>query len=85
MHWEQRVGNWGAMAFAEYKIIHESLCPYSCRSYIEYMLRVPFKYRTNPDYKLHHAIIAANWPEVLNYDINPANNKAKKALENFLY
>ena len=63
MHWEQRVGNWGAMTFSEYDMVYESLCPYSCRRYIEYMLSVPFKYRTKPEYKLHREIIAALWPE----------------------
>ena len=43
------------------------------------------KFRTNPDYKLHRAIIAYNWPEALNYDINPSGNKIKTASENFLY
>jgi len=85
MHWEQRVGNWGAMALTEYEMVHESICPYSCRRYIEYMLRVPFKYRTNPEYKLHHEIIAAIWPEVLEYEINPAKNKIKKIIEDVLY
>lgn len=85
MHWEQRVGNWGAMTFAEYEMVYESLCPYSCRRYIEYMLSVPFKYRTQPEYKLHHEIISANWPEVLEYEINPEKNKIKKKVENFLY
>lgn len=85
MHWEQRVGNWGAMSFSEYEMMHESLCPYSCRAYIEYMLRVPFKFRTNPDYKLHHEIIAANWPEALEFEINPVNNQIMKGIEDFLY
>ncbi|MEI7635680.1 MAG: hypothetical protein WCJ37_00105 [Syntrophus sp. (in: bacteria)] len=85
MHWEQRVGNWGAMTFSEYEMVHESLCPYSCRAYIEYMLRVPFKYRTNSEYKLHHEIIAANWPEALEFDINPENNRIIKGIEDFLY
>jgi hypothetical protein len=85
MHWEQRVGNWGAMTFSEYDIIHESLCPYSCRKYIELMLSVPFKYRTNPEYKLHHEIIAANWPETLEFAINPETNRIAKWIEDFLY
>lgn len=85
MHWEQRVGNWGAMTFSEYEMVYESLCPYSCRSYIEYMWRVPFKYRTKPDYKLHHEIIAANWPETLEFAINPENNRIVKVIEDFLY
>jgi len=85
MHWEQRMANWGAKTLWEHEIIHESLCPFTCRSYIEFMLRVPLKFRTNPDYKLHRAIIAYNWPEALNYDINPSGNKIKTASENFLY
>jgi len=85
MHWEQRVGNWGAMTFSEYEMVFESLCPYSCRRYIEYMLRVPFKYRTSPEYKLHHDIINANWPELLEYEINPEINWIKKKINNLLY
>lgn len=85
MHWEQRVGNWGAMTFSEYDMVHESLCPYSCRRYIEYMLRVPFKYRTNPEYKMHREIMAAIWPELLGHDINPEKNRIKKSVEDFLY
>ena len=85
MHWEQRVGNWGAMTLAEYEMVHESLCPYSCRRYIESMLRVPFRHRTNPEYRLHHEIMAAMWPEVLDFDINPAENRLQKAVEDVLY
>jgi hypothetical protein len=85
MHWEQRVGNWGAMSLAEYDMVSESLCPYSCRKYIEYMLSVPFKYRTNPEYELHHRIIAANWPDALEFEINPEPNGILKMGEEFLY
>lgn len=85
MHWEQRVGNWGAMTLAEYDIVQETLCPYSCRKYIEYMLRVPFKYRTNPDYKLHRKIMASSWPEILEYEINPPENRIKRSIEDLLY
>jgi hypothetical protein len=85
MHWEQRVGNWAAMTFSEYEMFFESFCPFSCRKYIEYMLRVPFKYRTSPDYKLHHEIMRTLWPEVLKYEINPVENRMKKMVEDFLY
>jgi len=88
MHWEQRVGNWAAMTFSEYDIAFETLCPYNCRQYIEYMLRVPFKYRTMPDYKLHHELIRNLWPETLNFDITTVNrskNKYAKVLVDFLY
>ena len=85
MHWEQRVGNWGAMGLSEYEMVYESLCPYSCRRYIEYMLRVPFKYRTKPEYKLHCEIIATLWPEALEYEINPEINRTKRIIDYFLY
>jgi len=49
------------------------------------MLRVPFKYRTKPDYRLHHAIIASLWPEALAFDINPEESRIKKIVEDFLY
>jgi hypothetical protein len=85
MHWEQRVGSWLAMALSEYDIAFESLCPYSCLEYIEYMLRVPFKYRTMPDYKLHYEVINNLWPETLEMEINPPKNKMRKAMMNLLY
>lgn len=85
MHWEQRVGNWGAMTFSELDIVFDSICPYNCRKYIEYMLSVPFKYRTRPAYQLHHKIINSVWPEILQYPINPEKNRIKKGIEDFLY
>ena len=88
MHWEQRVGNWAAMTFNEYDIAFETLCPYNCRKYIELMLSVPFKYRTMPDYILHHEIINNLWPETLKYSVMTVNrekNKLKYEFINFLY
>ncbi|MCB2167353.1 MAG: hypothetical protein KQI78_06800 [Deltaproteobacteria bacterium] len=85
MHWEQRVGNWGAMTFSEYEMFFESLCPYSCRKYIENMLRVPFKFRTNPNYIMHYKIMESCWPDVLDFGINPETNLLKKHILNFLY
>jgi hypothetical protein len=88
MHWEQRVGNWAAMTFSEYDIAFETLCPYNCRQYIEYMLRVPFKFRTMPDYKVHHELIRNLWPETLRFNITTVNretNKQKYEFINFLY
>ena len=73
------------MTLSEYEMVFESLCPFSCRKYIELMLRVPFKYRTRPHYKLHHEIIAGLWPEVLEYEINPSENRLKGLAENVLY
>lgn len=85
MHWEQRVGNWGAMALSEYEMVYESICPCSCRKYIEHMWRVPFKYRTKPDYSLHHEIIDRGWPDVLKQEINPESSRIKKTVLDWLY
>jgi hypothetical protein len=85
MHWEQRVGNWAAMTLTEYEMVFESLCPYSCRRYIELMLSVPFKYRTRPGYLLHHEIIRTNWPDLLDYEINPGEGRISKFLVDWMY
>lgn len=77
MHWEHRVGSWAAMSFSEYDIAVETICPYNCRKYIELMLSVPFRYRTMPDYKLHHAMIQSLWPEVLDFDIRTVSSEYK--------
>ena len=84
MHWEQRVGNWAAMTFSEYDIAFETLCPYNCRQYIEYMLRVPLKYRTMPDYKLHHELIRNLWPETLRFNVTTVNRSSSKFMRLFV-
>ena len=85
MHWEQRVGSWGAMTFSEYDIAFDTLCPYGCRSYIENMLSIQFKYRTKPNYKLQHSIIKNLWTDVLQQPINQEDNKLKKIFFDLLY
>jgi hypothetical protein len=75
MHWEHRVGSWGAMSFSQYDLAFESLCPYNCRRYIETMLGVPFRYRTMPDYVLHRAMVARLWPETLSLPIMTVNRE----------
>ena len=78
MHWEQRVGSWAAMTFSEYDFAFETFCPYNCRMYIEYMWGVPFKHRTMPDYKLHHAIARKLWPETLELPVLTINREANR-------
>jgi hypothetical protein len=88
MHWEHRVGSWAAMSFSEYDIAVETICPYNCRKYIELMLSVPFRYRTMPDYRLHHAMINYLWPEVLDFEIRTVSSEyegLKKAGLELLY
>jgi hypothetical protein len=64
-HWEHRVGSWAATTFRVYDIAFETFCPYNCRRYIEIMWGVPFRQRTMPDYRLHHALVRQLWPETL--------------------
>jgi hypothetical protein len=88
MHWEQRVGSWAAMTFSEYDVAFETFCPYNCRQYIEYMWGVPFKHRTMPDYRLHHAITRKLWPETLDFPvltINRETNPFRRWAVNTLY
>jgi hypothetical protein len=88
MHWEHRVGGWAAMSFSEYDISVETVCPYNCRRYIELMLSVPFRFRTMPKYKLHHAMIGSLWPEVLDFEIRTISSRYpgwKKTGLDFLY
>lgn len=87
-HWEQRVGSWAAMTFSEYDVAFETFCPYNCRQYIEYMWGVPFKHRTMPDYRLHHAIARKLWPETLDFPvltINRETNRFRRWAVNALY
>jgi len=88
MHWEQRVGSWAAMTFSIYDVAFETFCPYNCRRYIEYMWGVPFRQRTMPDYKLHHAIARNLWPETLELPvltINRETNRLRRWALNALY
>jgi len=85
LHWEHRVGSWASMSFQEYEMAFEVICPYSCRQYIEYLLSVPFKYRTKPDYIMQHKIAQTLWPQTLDLPINPVNSRFKKAIGDLLY
>ncbi len=78
MHWEHRVGSWAAMTFGVYDFAFETFCPYNCRRYIEYMWGVPFKQRTMPDYRLHHAIIRKLWPETLLLPVLTINRETNR-------
>ena len=77
-YWENRNGNWSAMSYSEYDIAFESLSPFNCRSLLETALGIDKKLRFPPDYEFHKELIKYNWPELLNYPINPPENYYEK-------
>jgi len=70
-HWEQKVGSWAAMSFAEFDIANETFTPYNCRCLLTTLLSVEEKYRKKPDSELHKKLIMHMWPETLQVPINP--------------
>lgn len=82
-YWEQRMGNWAAMVFAEADIAHETLSPYNCRYLLTNFLSVDVKHRQGPSYTLYRQLIKRLWPEALLVPINPPRTlggKVKKAI-----
>jgi hypothetical protein len=70
-YWEQRMGNWAAMGFAEADIARETFTPYNCRYLLTTLLCVEEKYRKKPDFELYKKLIMHMWPETLQVPINP--------------
>ena len=70
-YWEQRVGNWAAMAAAELDITQETFSPFNHREFLAAALGLEVKYRQEPHYRLYRRIIQSLWPEVLALPINP--------------
>jgi hypothetical protein len=84
-YWEQRIGNWASLSYNEYDIAFESLTPFSCRTFLTTMLGVKSRQRIAPGFELQRRIIGNLWPELLDYDINPAETfteSLKKLLAN---
>jgi hypothetical protein len=74
LHWEQRIGNWGAQYPAEQDIAIEEVSPFNCRLLIETLLSSPRHLRAAPDYPLYTALIQKMWPEALSVPINPSTD-----------
>lgn len=70
-HWENRLGNWEAMAQAEQDIAQEAFSPYDSRLLLANALSLPRSCRTAPSYLFHHNLMLHLWPEVLSEPINP--------------
>ncbi|MDG5816072.1 hypothetical protein QA601_13345 [Chitinispirillales bacterium ANBcel5] len=79
-YWEQRNGNWAAMSYSEYDIAFESLSPLNCRKLVEVSMGLKPILKNQPDYRFHKGLIRRMWPEVLNWDINPAPNRLRSTL-----
>lgn len=67
--WEHRIGKWTMNSLMNYDILVDSINPFNCRELIETWLSVPRKSRTK--YSIHKKIILHNWPELLDFPINP--------------
>jgi hypothetical protein len=76
-YWEQRIGSWASMSYNEYDIAFESFTPFSCRKLLTLMLGVGSQHRTAPNFTLQRGIIHHLWPELLQFEINPAETLSK--------
>lgn len=73
-YWEHREGNWAAAAIMNADLLTDSIAPSNCRQLIETWLRVPRRERMGG--QIHKRIIQLNWPEVLDWPINPGSEYA---------
>jgi hypothetical protein len=80
-YWEQRMGNWGALAPFEQDIAIEEISPFNNRSLIATLLKVHPSKRSSPDYKLFRKLIQALWADTLREPINPGENRLKKIIK----
>ena len=79
--WEHRCGKWVSNSYLTSDLLINSLNPFNCRELVETWLRVPRKERMNGS--IHKKIIELNWPELLEFPINP-DEKYKIAYNNSL-
>jgi hypothetical protein len=76
-YWEQRAGNWNAMAQQELDIVQESFSPFNCRELLTILLTVDMRLRQGPKYRLYRNIIYQLWPEVMKEPINPVPTRVR--------
>ena len=81
LYWEQRLGNWAAMVFAEQDVVLEEISPFNNRLLIETLLSSPRNLRAYPDYPLYWQLISEMWPEVLGLPFNPQPLKKRIMLK----
>jgi hypothetical protein len=76
-YWEQRMGNWNAMAQQELDIAQETFSPFNNRELLTTLLGVDSQLRTTPDFSLYKRIIRRLWPQVLSEPINPVSRRVR--------
>jgi hypothetical protein len=75
-YWEHFGGNFAAMDQSELDIVHETLTPYNCRTFLVKMLSVDEKYRDHNE-PIHYRMMIRNLcPEVLSEPVNPPEKKS---------
>jgi len=70
-HWENKVGNWGALYFFEQDIAIEDFCPHANRNLLVSILRIDPRKRAKPECLLIKDIIKYLWKDTLSEPINP--------------
>lgn len=70
--WEQDLGIWGALYFAEQDIAVDEFSPFNNRRLLTTLLAAPRDLRVAPDFQLYRRLIEAMWPELLAFPFNPA-------------
>jgi hypothetical protein len=70
-HWENKVGNWGALTVFEQDIAIEDFCPHANRNLLASILRINPEKRTKPECLLIGSIVKNLWEDTLSEPVNP--------------
>lgn len=81
--WEHRAGKWTTNSMMNSDLLIKSLNPFNCRELIETWLSVPKRNRINGE--IHKEIISINWPELLEFPINPGSKYSIVYKNSFLF
>jgi hypothetical protein len=80
-YWEQRMGNWGALAPFEQDIAVEEISPFNNRSLLGSLLRVDPKRRRSPDYRFFRRLVQHLWADALSEEVNPGAPHMKQVIK----
>lgn len=67
--WEHRSGRWTSRSYKNFNLLSNTINPFNCRELLEVWVNIPRRERVI--YSLHKEIIKKNWPELLDFPINP--------------
>ena len=70
-HWEQKVGNWGALTLFQQDIATENFCPHGNRNLLVSLLRINPERRAKPECFLIRDITKYLLEETLSEPVNP--------------